>query len=611
MNWLSPEALVFAAALPVVVLFYLLKRKRVVRLVSSTVLWQRFLAESQASRPFQKLRHNWLLWLQLLLLTLVILALTRPYFGGDQRLARLRVVILDGSASMQSTDVAPNRFAAARAQFLDWLNSLRDEDQVVLLWAGAQTVVKQSATSHKPSLRRAVQECVPADVPTRLQEALRLAETLIRNQNDAEIHLFSDGAAAGLEEFAHANLPLVYHQVGARGHNVGWIGGDVRAHPEDPAQRAVIGRLLNPTTNQWLVEVAMAFEGQSVARQVVSLPPTNTLPVLFTFQQPRDGVVQLQIHTPDDLAVDNQLFLMSYLPRPVRTLLITKGNRFLERALRAVPSMQLTVQPALLGPAAGFDLVILDDVLPAVWPETSLLAIHVQATNWFERVGNLPNPVIVDWRANHPLLRFVSFDNVYIRESLSVPPPSWGAVLVEARETPLIVAGEWNQQRVLWLGFDPLQSNWPLIFTFPIFIANAVEWLHPPGAAGQGMLKTGEPLRWTLPAPVPAAAKIILPDNQAIPLPLEAGRKEIIYGGTERIGRYQLEAGPHRAVFCVNLADAAETATTPRPELIMGAHSRAEAVKKAPANLEFWRWLALAGLLVLMWEWWYYHKRTV
>src|ERR1043165_5860219 len=107
MSFLSPIAFAFAAAIPVVVLFYMLKRKRVVKLVSSTVLWQRFLAESQASKPFQKLRNNWLLILQVLLLALVVLALGRPYFAGDSRQTQLRIVVLDGSASMQATDEKP------------------------------------------------------------------------------------------------------------------------------------------------------------------------------------------------------------------------------------------------------------------------------------------------------------------------------------------------------------------------------------------------------------------------------------------------------------------------------------------------------------------------
>ena len=85
MNFLAPFAFFFAAAIPVVIAFYLLKRKRVVKLVSSTLLWQKFLAETQASAPFQRLRHNWLLILQLLMLILVICALARPYFSGQSK----------------------------------------------------------------------------------------------------------------------------------------------------------------------------------------------------------------------------------------------------------------------------------------------------------------------------------------------------------------------------------------------------------------------------------------------------------------------------------------------------------------------------------------------
>src|SRR5260221_12976651 len=104
MNFLAPAGFAFAAAIPVVILFYLVKRKRVVKLVSSTLLWQKFLAETQASAPFQRLRHNWLLILQLLMLTLAVFALARPYFAGSTRSNGLRVLILDASASMRSKD---------------------------------------------------------------------------------------------------------------------------------------------------------------------------------------------------------------------------------------------------------------------------------------------------------------------------------------------------------------------------------------------------------------------------------------------------------------------------------------------------------------------------
>src|SRR5437868_658235 len=113
MNFLTPSAFYFAAAIPVVIVFYLLKRKRVAKLVSSTMLWEKFLTDTQANAPFQRLRHNWLLILQLLLLIAVILALSRPYFAAKKGAGILRVMILDASASMQATDESPSRFEKA------------------------------------------------------------------------------------------------------------------------------------------------------------------------------------------------------------------------------------------------------------------------------------------------------------------------------------------------------------------------------------------------------------------------------------------------------------------------------------------------------------------
>src|SRR6266446_5370619 len=260
MNFLAPAAFAFAAAIPVVILFYLLKRKRVIKLVSSTLLWQQFLAETQASAPFQKLRRNWLLILQIILLTLAVLALSRPYFATKTKPAQLRVVILDASASMQATDETPSRFEKARAEALKWVDSLAGSDQMVVLQAGANTEVKQSATSEKAALRRALQACACSDSPTRLVPAFRMAESLVRDQRNAEIHLFSDGAVAELKEFENKALPLVYHRVGKGANNLGITALDARANPENPRQRAIYVSVANFSSNTMSTDLELLLD---------------------------------------------------------------------------------------------------------------------------------------------------------------------------------------------------------------------------------------------------------------------------------------------------------------------------------------------------------------
>jgi Ca-activated chloride channel family protein len=610
MRFLAPMAFWFAATIPVVILFYLLKRKRVVRLVSSTLLWQKFLAETQASAPFQRLRHNWLLILQLLLLALAILAIARPYLASDAKPSRLRVLILDASASMQSIDETPSRFEKARAEALRWADGLRDNDQMVILQAAAHTEVKQSPTSEKAALRRALQACAVTDGPTRLNEAFKLAETLIRDKADAEIHLFSDGALPNLAEFENKNLPLVYHRFGQRRNNLGILSLDVRAHPEDPRRRAIFTSVVNYSPAPQETTVELLFDGQMIEAKKLTLTTNETAPLVFVAAQQKDGVFTVHLTANDDLAADNQASVVSLLPQPVKVLLVSRGNRFLEKALKSVASVQLSTATDLTESAPAFDVVVLDDVATARWPSRNVLAVHVATTNLFESWTKIQTPPIVDWKNTHPLLRFVNFDDVRIGESLGVKTPAWAVPLVESPKTPLILAGESGRQRIIWIGFDSLQSTWPLRISFPIFIANAVDWLNPASAsASQLMVHAGDPFRLRLEQLV-SGAEITRPDGVVRPLNLDTNASEIVFGETDKAGTYRLKFGTNDLVFCVNAINPAESDTLPRTELPIGRYGKVTATTARRANFELWHWLAIAGLIVLLGEWWYYHRRT-
>ncbi len=621
MNFLAPAAFAFAATLPVVVLFYLLKRKRVVRVVPSTLLWQRFLAETQASAPLQRLRRNWLLWFQLLLLALMILALTRPYFSGQAGEAGLQVLILDASASMQSTDVTPSRFEAARAGALKLVDGLKTgfgerNQQMLVMVAGANAEVRQSATSEKAALRRAITEAQVTDSTTRLAEALRVAETLTRDRADAEVHLFSDGAGIDLSEFAAKELRLVYHRVGVRSENAGIVAMDVKANPENPAQRAVFAAIANYSSAAREVRVELLFDGELRETRNLSLGPTNTTPVALVTAQDRDGVFTLRLTGKDDLPADDEARLVSLLPQPVHVLLVTKGNRFLEKALKAAaPNLELAVVSDYTDLATKADVYVLDDVAPTRWPEGNVLALNVAATNWFAApVGEIENPAIVDWRNTHPLLRFVTFDNVQIARAMAVKPPTWGVSLVDSPQSPLIVAGELGRQRIVWVGFDALQSTWPLRIGFPIFVANAIDWLNPATAKAELFsLRAGEAIRLPLGdfgGTGLTSAKLTRPDGSERVVKLDAQTRELVFGETSRQGVYRVTLGTNRLTFASNLLDSQESNIRPRDSLQVGKYTEVTATRQKRADLEYWRWFALGALAVMMLEWWWYHRRT-
>jgi hypothetical protein len=605
MNFLTPEALAFAATLPVVVVFYLLKRRRVARLVSSTVLWKRFLNETQASSPFQKLRHNWLLVIQLILLALAVFALTRPYFAGKLEGGRFIVAILDVSASMQATDISPNRLDQAKAGLAKLIDSMYDNDRMVLLLAGAVTEVRQSPTSAKPALRSALGQPRATHSPTRLLDAIKLAQNLTRNRAKTEVHLFSDGASPDLDEFELQDLNLAYHRVGEDGDNLGIVSLEVRPHPEQVGQQAVFATVANASTNPLASDVSLFFGDRLVGNRRVSVGATNTASLVFVASLGTNGVFRLQLKNSDVFAVDNTASVLSLARRDTRALLVTKGNQFLERALRSVPKLDLAVAASLADPEPPVDFVVLDDVVPSVWPSGNVLAIHTQSTNWFQPSGSIDGPPIVDWKSTHPLLRFVNFDNVQVAKVLAAKPPPWLTPLVESPSTPLLAAGENNGQRAVWIGFNPLDSTWPLRVSFPIFIANAAAWLNPDARTS---IRVGEPFHVRL-VNVEKPVTVGLPDGSTREIRTTASG-ELIFGDTFQQGVYSATVETNTLQFCVNLLDRDESLIRSRESLQMGEYGTVEASVPVSADKEAWRWIAMLCLGFILFEWWFYHRRT-
>ncbi|NJL72359.1 MAG: hypothetical protein HC888_12675 [Candidatus Competibacteraceae bacterium] len=90
--------------LPVIVIFYLLKLKRRRVLIPSTLLWRRSVQDLIANSPFQKLRNNLLMWLQLLLLLALIIGFMRPVAKLENLGGQTVIFLVDNSASMQTVE---------------------------------------------------------------------------------------------------------------------------------------------------------------------------------------------------------------------------------------------------------------------------------------------------------------------------------------------------------------------------------------------------------------------------------------------------------------------------------------------------------------------------
>src|SRR3954453_11361587 len=100
---------IFALAGTAVLVFYILKLRRRPVPVPFSKIWTRILRDKEATSLFSQLKRLLSLLLQLALLALLLLALGDPRAAQNLIEGRNIVVLIDGSASMKATDVAPTR----------------------------------------------------------------------------------------------------------------------------------------------------------------------------------------------------------------------------------------------------------------------------------------------------------------------------------------------------------------------------------------------------------------------------------------------------------------------------------------------------------------------
>jgi von Willebrand factor type A domain/Aerotolerance regulator N-terminal len=256
-----------------IVLLYFLKMKRKPLQVPSTFLWRKAIEDLHVNSLFQWLRDNVLLLIQLLIVLLLIYSAMSFQVHHSGTTGRHYILILDNSASMSATDVQPNRLEVARLEALQEIDRHDDEDHGMVIEFNSRAAILQTYINDKGLLRNAVRRIQQTQRPTRIEEALSLAESLAnpRNSTDnqasrpaeedpakartyvagegvsAEVHLFSDGGFSDGTSFAAGNLDLHYHRIGSPGpvDNVGIVTLKADRDPLEPTKVTVFARVLN------------------------------------------------------------------------------------------------------------------------------------------------------------------------------------------------------------------------------------------------------------------------------------------------------------------------------------------------------------------------------
>ncbi len=611
MSFLSPLAfLLFALSLPLALLYFL-KVRRLERTVSCVLLWESSPREREASTFFRRLQRDPLLLLQILALLALTLALARPAVSFIGQGSRKIAIVMDVSASMKATDVAPSRFAAAQRQALLLVDRLGWGEEAMVIEAGIRPRVVAPLTRDRGRIRSAINGLRPLEISDRLTEALDTARSLVAGDARGEVHVFTDGALPASLLSGEANSGIRWTGVGERGRNIGITSLAVRKASFRAFDYQAFFSVVNFSEGPETFAFAVAVDDRTVAEQSLTLPPKVRRSVVVPFSHDGGGVVRVRLDIGDDLSTDNVAHAVISPPKPIRVLLVSPGNLFLEKALRTDPGVALEVRTPddYRGGMESADVVVLDSVSPARIGAGRFVLVNTAPPDVpLEILGRVSEPVILDWDRSHPIMRHVDLDKVMVEEALRVRPLAAGKTLVETIGGPVLYALEEPRRKIVFAGFDLFKSDLPLRVAFPLILSNILRWLHPAGLDSMTLQReAGQPILLPLEHGV-TSATVTTPSGRAVEARVVRGLAS--FSETGEAGIYTLTTTRGEARIAVNLASAEESDLAPRP-LPAPARSEGSAGPKAPVQREIWPlFVFLAAALLLLDGLLYWRRRS-
>jgi hypothetical protein len=661
-NWLTPLAglILAAAVIPPLIVLYFLKLRRRPQAIACTLLWKRAVQDLRANAPFQRLRSSLLLFLQLLALILLALSIMQPQLQAGRPKGGRIVLLIDNSTSMTATDIEDGRSRLDEAKRLakERVEALyggglfgRGPDETMIVAFSDRAEVSSRFSNSRPELLNAIDRIQPTHGETRLDEALKLARAYTTNVVDPAsgearaigeppmLEIFSDGRISDLTEQVLRGERALFHRVGSTDADNLAIGTVSVERPYDrPTAVEVFTSLLNFNREAVKCDVQLSVDAVTLAVQEIEIPggteeastgtfvPGQKNLVFTPFEQPRGAVIELAALRSDDLAADNVSRVVVAPPKQLRVALVAPKSFLIRTVLEGLSLRGLEIltedQYGRLARGArleAYDVIVFDnyapppDLMPPARYLTFGLTPPVEGLNEF---GTTDAQIVLNVRDEHPALRFVGLDPLFINKCRLLQPADDVQVLAEGSQGPVIVAVARGPMQLIHVTFDPLQSDWPFQRSFVTFIFNAIEHL---GHVGEGLttrgFKPGEALTARLPASA-TGIELRAPDGSVHKL--NAANPTMFTWGPVRLsGLYLLSwkspeeaGGSQQRAMAVNIVSEREGRISAVEDLRIGREDAVIVSGEGGAYMPLWPYALGACLALLMFEWWVYHRKA-
>ncbi len=562
-------------------------------IVPSTFIWARVLKE-------RKRRSDFWRWLVSLLLALAVglliaLSIGKPAVEALSGRARRIAIVLDTSPTMATvTSTGQTRWEVAVQKTQELLNEGSVASQYLVTDTGGQ-FPGTGFTSRARALEL-VDELRPA-----LRDRARFPEEDPSLADDAQTDVYLIGDGVLIRDAPSHVTPI---SVFEPADNVGITAFDLRPVPAEATRYEGFLEISNHGSESTRVVIQIDGTAGASDQRAVTLGPGEVLGENLNVDNFLSGPIRVLIDAPGDaLALDNVAYTYLAAPRRVRTVLVTSGNAYLETLLELDPRVALeTIAPSAYAVPESADdlpeLYVMDRFAPPDKPLVPALWIRPPSVAWLPALTgeDMTELSLAGVRSEHPLLQHVSLEDVVI-ESAAIVSPGDHEVAAGTLEQPVLLVGE-TPLRWAELTFDLGDSNFPLQAGFPIFLANAVAWL-----TGTDVVPT--PLGTiTVPATIAAVT-----DMRGDDVPTRTVGSLTAFT-PDAPGLFSVRTTSGDLVISANLLSPDVSAVN--ASAFAGEDSAGGIVDYLSGSVgggELWLVLVLVALVLVLAEWWTYHRR--
>ena len=534
MQLLQPAFLGLALLALIPLILYFFRRKSKTVEVSTLIFFKSLAKEHQESAWLRHVKKMLSLLLTLIVLFAGIFGLSRVVFSPKAEDLRSVVILLDRSASMAAVGAdGRTRLEVAKEEIRARLDALPENVEVSLVAYDSRPEILQPKSVVRRELLRKLRDVELRPVEGKLDCALAAAKMTASLNTPSVIWHATDRGSAQEEAAESENSPdeqpvpssvsahsseeeaiaasnssiepvpvlpegvgLDVINVGLKGAtNIGITAFEIRKIPlvsnEYEAFIEIACSASTPDPLEVTLETLIAGNLADTPR-TIDLEPGKRRALVMPIKGAATGqVLELRLTGAEEdcFALDDSIITRLPENRPVIAVYVSETKEsvdpFTQLALTAIDeggaldAYTMTSESPL---PAEADVFIFDHWFPDDWPaDKPAIVIDPPGSGGPIRAvalkGGVPRDRMRVTNPEHPVLFRVSSSRVMLTQTAVVDTSGSLEPLWVAGDEPVLAAGETNGQRLVVLGFSPMQSeSLPLMASYPLLLENAILW---------------------------------------------------------------------------------------------------------------------------------------